>query len=112
MKNTIDIHGFTHEDALPKIQLKIYELLENKHTEIRIITGIGTGVLQNTVENYITNHNKNSDVKLGYSTQNKGGTYIITKIYDDDYDLYYEDEFEETPSQEEIDDIFNKFPKL
>ncbi|MBU4692714.1 Smr/MutS family protein [Mycoplasma sp. CSL7491-lung] len=107
MKNTIDIHGFTHEEALPKIQLKILELLNNKHDHIKIITGKGTGVLQNSVENFIIEHNKHDEIKLSYTVTNNGGTYIIRKNNDIEQDYCYEDDYYEL-DQEDIDSIFEQ----
>ncbi len=53
---TIDLHGLTISQALEKLDVFLYTIYERHETSGRVITGIGSGALQQAVEQYLKEH--------------------------------------------------------
>jgi len=52
----IDLHGLHTAEALEKLDVFLYTIYTAHESAGRVITGIGKGVLQAAVENYLREH--------------------------------------------------------
>ena len=51
--NSLDLHGLTIEEAIPKIDHFLFQLLQQKARDGRIITGKGSGKIQKATIAYL-----------------------------------------------------------
>ncbi|VEU70820.1 Smr/MutS family protein [Mycoplasmopsis glycophila] len=97
----VDLHGLESEEAIKEVTLALLDFERNKVTQMLIITGKGTGILQTVVGNILDKKG------IKYTLVNNHGAFLIEQqnfIYtqNDDFDDDFADE-------EEIDDLFNNF---
>ncbi len=71
---TIDLHGMDKEFALFKVKEFIDDCYHLKYREIIIIHGIGTGILQKAVQNYLKTNKYVLEYKLDF--MNPGCTIV------------------------------------
>lgn len=68
---TLDLHGFYPSDALDRLDIFIYQCIEQNADSARVIYGGGTGRLRDAVLNKI------KDYAVITSCQDEGGSCII-----------------------------------
>lgn len=53
---TIDLHNVYPQEALEKLELFLYDQVQQKHEVIKVVYGGGKGVLKNNVITYLHRH--------------------------------------------------------
>ena len=56
VKEEIDLHGMTVDEAIPAVDGFLYNAYKAHMTRVWIIHGKGTGTLRRAVRNHLTNH--------------------------------------------------------
>lgn len=53
---TLDLHGLYPQEALEKLELFLYTMIERGETEFAVVYGVGTGELGKTVLAHLDKH--------------------------------------------------------
>jgi len=75
---SLDLHGMDREYAVFKAKEFIHDHYKMKKDTIRIIHGIGTGILKTAVHDYLRSEKIVKEYKTNYF--NQGETVVILKI--------------------------------
>ncbi|WP_025755448.1 Smr/MutS family protein [Mycoplasmopsis cricetuli] len=104
-KKVIDFHGWTTEEAIPKLEHIINDLKNGKIAEIEIITGKGTGTIKNITIDIL---DKNS---ISYVLKNDGGSLIayIKENRQTFFQKMFKRSSQEVPTQKEINFLFEEY---
>ncbi|WP_051619520.1 Smr/MutS family protein [Mycoplasmopsis felis] len=109
MSKTIDLHGLTSEEATILLQKIVIDLEDKKINEVSVITGLGSGVIKNTVERFINHYNSVNNQKIQYTIENNGGKYFLYTI-NNSYGSYYPMQINNSSvDQNDINDEFELF---
>ena len=74
----IDLHGMDSDYAVFKVKEFIDDCYKLKYKNIVIIHGIGTGVLKNSISNYLKSDRRVLEYKLDF--MNPGCTIVVLKV--------------------------------
>ncbi|WP_134110768.1 Smr/MutS family protein [Mycoplasmopsis mustelae] len=101
----LDLHGLHSEEAIAKISTAMIDLESSLIDALYVQTGIGTGVMQAVLEDFIFRYNATNDYKISYETLNNGGVYkliIHRKKHQKRLFWFCSKTYEETPNNVEI----------
>lgn len=71
LRMVVDLHGLTVDEAISDVILAFEEAKEDEYDELEIITGIGEGILQTAVEEYLL------DNELTYTISDNGASMVV-----------------------------------
>ena len=70
----LDLHGLSVEEATSRISMSLWSFEQDDYeTELRVITGRGTGAMQTTFLNIVDEHDNLQCVEVN------SGSYLVTK---------------------------------
>lgn len=72
--DTLDLHGYTVEEADPELEVFISQSLLSNLSSIRVMHGVGTGRLRNFVQSYLKRHPSVRNVR--FAETNEGGVGV------------------------------------
>lgn len=75
---TIDLHGYTVSEAQVELEHFIIGCLKQRERKIKIIHGIGTGILREFVYEYLSSHSSVEDFSTAMPFNGGSGVTICT----------------------------------
>ena len=73
----LDLHKYTVDDALPKVDQFLYEAYTARQRSVRIIHGKGSGTLQRAVRSSLARHHLVKSLRWGEQDEGGAGVTVV-----------------------------------
>lgn len=76
----LDLHRLTVDEALLKVDQFLYDAYAARMFSVRIVHGKGTGVLRNSIRDYLSRHHLVKSFRWAVQVEGGGGVTIVKLI--------------------------------